>query len=358
MKSTRRAGVISIAGLLAAMPWITGCNGPQPPSPAPATRVDPVDSLAQALAEINERIIREPGTAAHYVARAHHYAAIDSIERAMADMERAVALDSADIMNHLLLGDLYYRTVQVDKALARFEKASTLDPNSTQALLKRAEIELVQRKHRQATRHVNEALRLDQNLAHGYYLKGFIHMEMGDTALAISSLRTAVEQDPFDHASFGLLGKLSAAQHDPLAEEYYRSAISIRPGQVESWYNLGIYYQNHGKDSLALEAYRRIMELDSNNALAWYNSGWVRMEHLNDPVQAERDLTKAIELAPGHADSWYNRGVLKERGGQLDSAAANYQMAILLDPDHDLAAESLDRLSGKGVRIKIREKRR
>lgn len=359
MKRTCAAGtkIIGVALFLVIVALVPGCKEPVAPVEDPAAGVPAVDSMAAALAAINARIVREPATASHYVDRARHYALLDSTAKAITDMERAVQLDSNNAVNQLLLGDLYYRTVQVDKALTRFEKASSLEPLNTQALLKRAEIELVQRKHRQATRHVNDALKIDANVARGYYLKGFIHMEMGDTALAISSLRTAVEQDPFDYSSFTLLGKLSAAKHDPLAEQYYRTAIGLRPGQIEAWYNLGIYYQTHGKDSLALDAYRNIMAIDSNNALAWYNSGWVRMEHLNDPAQAERDFSKAIELEPTFANSWYNRGVLMERSGQLDSAAANYQMTILMEPDHDLAAEALDRLSDKGVRIKIREKK-
>ncbi|HEY0977459.1 MAG TPA: tetratricopeptide repeat protein [Flavobacteriales bacterium] len=335
-----------------------GCG---PPVANTDTGILPVpgtpDSIASALRHINARIVQDPDRPELYVQRAVHFGALDSVAPAIRDMERAVRLDSTNVTYRLMLGDLYYRIVEVDQAMASFTKASQIDPSNTQALLKRAEIHLVLRKYNESMALVNEALRKDPNVAHGYYLKGWIHMEVRDTALALSSLRTAVEQDPNDYRSYLLLGSLSAARKDPLAVQYYSTAVNLRPNSVEALYALGLAYQESGRDSLALAIYDRIKELDHANALPWYNSGYIHMEHRNDDARARIEFSKAIELEPQYADAWYNRGVIMERATELDSAAANYQMAILIQPQHQLAAEGLDRLAGQGVRIKIREQR-
>ncbi|MFT3885696.1 MAG: tetratricopeptide repeat protein [Flavobacteriales bacterium] len=204
---------------------------------------------------------------------------------------------------------------------------------------------------------VNAVLKEDPNIAHGYFLKGWIHMETHDTARAISSFRTAVEQDPQDYDAYIMLGKISAAKHDPLAAQYYATATTLRPRSIEAWYNKGIYHQDHGEDSLALDCYAHILAIDPGNALAYYNTGWVKLEHLNDLNGAKHDFSQAIALQPNYFNAWYNRGVAMERMAQLDSAAANYQVTLSIAPNHPLAIEALDRLQSKGVWIKMRDKK-
>lgn len=329
------------------------CGGPgDVPGEMPAQARDP---FQVSMDSINARILSDPGKASLYAGRATLFLSVDSLSDGQRDLEWAVKLDSTNVNYRLRLGDLYYRTTQVAKARAQFQRAAEVDPSNTSAILKQAEIQLVLRNYAQSMDLVNKALRKDQHAAHGYFLKGWIHMETGDTALALSSFRTAVEQDAQDYPAYIMLGKISAAKHDPLAEQYYATAISLRPRSVEAWYNKGMYHQEAGQDSMALACYEQIMKLDPRNALAWYNSGYIRMEHLHDLAGAKRDFSKAIKLEPGYADAWYNRGLAEERSNELDSAAANYEIVISMRPEHDLAAAGLDRLQSRGVRIKIRE---
>ena len=334
---------------------LSACGGTNPDTAQ--TSVPSPDPFQASMDSINARIVKNPGRADLYDQRAELFLTVDSLAAAQRDMERALRLDSNDVNRRLRLGDLYYRTTQVAKAQTQFETAAKLDPSNTSALLKQAEIQLVLRNYAKSMTMVNEALRQDQHAAHGYFLKGWIHMETGDTALALSSFRTAVEQNAEDYPAYIMLGKISAAKHDPLAEQYYATAINLRPKSVEAWYNKGMYHQENGQDSLALECYKHIMDIDPKNALAWYNSGYIRMEHLQDLAGAKKDFSKAIELEPGYADAWYNRGLAQERSNQLDSAAANYEIVMTMRPNYELAAAALDRLQSQGVKIKIREKK-
>ena len=336
---------------------LSACGG-KTSKPHAAIIPGPQDRMQASFDSINALIVANPGKAALYAGRAKLFIEIDSMRPAQRDLEWAVKLDSTNVDHHLDLGDLYYSTTQVAKAQIQFQRASDLDPKNTQALLKLAEIQLVLRKYAKSMQMVNEVIGMDPHAGHAYFLKGWIHMETGDTALALSSFRTAVEQDNHDYSAYIILGKLSAAQHNPLAEQYYSTAISLRPRSVEAWYNKGMYEQDNGQDSMALKSYAQIMQIDSSNALAWYNSGYVKLEHLHDPDGAKQDFSKAIQLVPGYADAWYNRGLAMERINELDSAAANYEVVMGMRPDYALAAAGLDRLQAQGVRIKIREKKK
>lgn len=321
-----------------------------------AAPVNTTDSVAVAFASLDRRIIDDPGNASLYAERAELFMKRDSVSRAILDMERAVGLDSSNIGHRLRLGDLYAGALRMGNARDEFQRAMDIAPQDVRPKLKLAEIQMVLRKYPESMTLINEALRLEPTAARGYYLKGYIHMETRDTARAISSFRTAVEQDPGDFTSYMLLGKLSAAGRSPLAEQYYNTALDLRPDAIEALYGKAVWAQDNGRDSLALACYDRIKAIDPGNALAWHNSGWIKMEHLGDLPGAKADLSRAIDINTNYADAWYNRGVAMERTDQLDSAAANYQLCIGIDPSHMLAATALDRLARQGVRIKMRER--
>nr|MBP7450886.1 tetratricopeptide repeat protein [Flavobacteriales bacterium] len=143
------------------------------------------------------------------------------------------------------------------------------------------------------------------------------------------------------------------AKHDPLALQYYNTAIELEPTSVEAWYDRGIYCQEHGQDSLALVSYARIKEIAPTNALAYYNTGYILLEHQRRTKDARKEFSKAIALLPSHAPSFYNRGLTHEIEQRPDSAVLDYQQALRLMPGFDLAAQGLSRLQAKGVRVTL-----
>ncbi|MFZ1686399.1 MAG: tetratricopeptide repeat protein [Flavobacteriales bacterium] len=310
-----------------------------------------LDSFALRLADIDDRLIKAPDDASLYAERSDLFLLHDSLMPAMNDMVRAVSLDSSNADYRVKLGELFWYSRTVDQAKYQFEKALQHEPRNTAALLRLGEIQLVLRQYQASMDRLNEALRIDSRLAKGYFLKGWVHKETGDTAKAISSYFTALEMDPDYFDAVMQLALLHERRDDPLAIEFYDTAIRLRPESSEALYGKGMYCQEHGKDSVALQCYATIIRNDPNNALAYYNSGWVRLEHLDDPRMALADFSAAIEHHPTYHQAFYNRGLAYERLDVLDSAAMNYQRALALLPDYDLAANGLQRLATKGLRI-------
>ncbi|MEZ4740443.1 MAG: tetratricopeptide repeat protein [Flavobacteriales bacterium] len=304
------------------------------------------------MAELDARILADPSNASLFAQRARFHEQRDSLLAAMRDWDRAIRLDSLDPRWRIAMGDLRYRKVDLPAAKSQFERAIQLDPKNTEARLKLAELLLVERDFPEAMRHANDALRIDDQNAKGYYLKGWIHQEAGDTALAISSYRTAVERDPDMYESYIALGLIHAATGDPLAMEYYNSAVEIRPTSVEAWYDRGMFAQEYGEDSVAIACYDRIKAIDPNNALAWYNTGYILLEHQERYTEARSQFTQAIVVRPTYAQAYYNRGLTYELDGKLDSAVMDYKQALALSPDMDLAALGLGRMHAKGLKVR------
>ncbi len=304
-----------------------------------------------AFAEIDERIVASPQDPQLFAQRAKLYEDRDSLHLALNDWNRALSLDSTNAELHIGIGDLYFRGVRMADAERHFRKAATLDPASAEARLKIAEIKLLERGYKDAMGWANDALRIDQQNAQGYFLKGWIHMEGGDTALAVSSYRTAVEQDPSMQKAYVQLGVLHAAVGDPLAMQYYNSALELDPTSTETLYALGMYAQDNGMDSLALHCYDRIKQIAPENVLAWYNTGYVLLENMDRPDEARSQFTRAISLAPLFVEAYYNRGITYEMTGALDSAYVDYRQALAIQPDYSPAAFGMGRLQDKGLKV-------
>ncbi|HRH37585.1 MAG TPA: tetratricopeptide repeat protein, partial [Flavobacteriales bacterium] len=144
------------------------------------------------LAEIEQRIVADPADPEMFALRARYYEGIDSLVRAESDWKRAIALDTASARWRIALGDLYFRKIRLPEAEERFKEAIRLEPDSTEGRSKLGEVLLMQLRYKEAMAVANEALRIDPQNAEVYNLKGWIHRQAGDTALAISSYQTAV----------------------------------------------------------------------------------------------------------------------------------------------------------------------
>jgi tetratricopeptide (TPR) repeat protein len=309
------------------------------------------DTLVDVLKAIEERILSAPDDASAFAERARYYQGIDSLDLAVNDWKRAMVLAPTDPQWPIALADLYYQKLRLEEAEELLISAAALDTSRHEALLKRSEIKLLKREYKEAMTLANAALKKEVRDPKAYYLKGWIHMEAGDTALSISSYRTAVEQDPSFYEGYIALGLLHAAQRDPLALQYYNTAIDIRPTSVEAWYNKAMYCQENQQDSLALLCYERIKAIDPRNAMAYYNTGFVYLQNQQRVAEARTQFLASIVRAPRHAPSHYNLGLTYELENKLDSALVAYKGALKLDPSFDLPAEGLSRLQAKGVQV-------
>ena len=93
-------------------------------------------------------------------------------------------------------------------------------PENTEGLLKLGELYYFVKQYENAFAKINQALKVNENLAKAYYLKGSIYREIGDTGKAISSLETTIEQDNKNYGAFLDLGIIYGAKKNPLAFQY------------------------------------------------------------------------------------------------------------------------------------------
>lgn len=299
--------------------------------------VDVIESL-------NDRIVAKPNDPNLYVKRAMAYRDRKMMQLAIKDAERALAIDSTVSYFHTVLGELEFQSGQLRDARLSLEKAVKYDETNTDALLKLAEANFLLRRYDEALKSTNDALRVNDKLAQGYFIKGFVYKELGDTALSRSSFQTATEVNPEHYEAYMELGNLSAYQGDSLALEYYRTALEIKPKSAEALYSLGMFLQAGGKYDEALSVYRQLINTDPNNFLGYYNTGYLNLTEYGEYETALAYFDTVLTLDPSYVDAMYNRGVCYEEMNEKQQAIDIYKNILEISPDYTLAAKGLSRL--------------
>ena len=82
-----------------------------------------------------------------------------------------------------------------------------------------------------------------------------------------------------------------------------------------------------GDFEAALPLWNQVLELAPGDAAAWSNRGNVRLA-LGDAAASIADQTRAMELDPTSADPHLNRGTAEEALGRWEAAAADYRWIL------------------------------
>lgn len=309
------------------------------------------DSIEQAessnqptqLDSLNARIIDSPNDPQAYHDRALYYSNYGQPQRAFEDWGLALKADSTFAPAWEQRVDMLYRMQNFDGCMDELNSCIRLAPQSTECRLLRAEFYVHLNQFERAFEDLNSALRIDNQLHEAYWMKGKIYASQNDQDKAISSYQTAIEVNPEFFDGYISLGIYLAGQQNPLAEEFYRSAIELRPSSIEAKYNLAIFYQNSEQYRDALGLYREILAIDSTNATASFNQGFIHLEYYAQYDSAVFWFSEAIEHLPYYHQAFFNRGLALESMGETEAALSDYSEALRLKPDYTSAALAKER---------------
>lgn len=345
---------ISIIGVLITVIW--GCNSaPQKEEKLQTESQTESESLVEkqelspeadsVFDEINQRIRKDINNPDLYLERSRLYELVGDEKAAVEDINRALKIDSTYLNTMIAQADFLIKRGELRTSLAILENAKSIHPEQSIIYTKIAELYLVARNFEESLKNADLAVKYDQFNAKAYYLKGFNFAELGDTAKAISSFQTAVEQNPDDFESYMQLGLIHTAKDDPLALDYLKNALEVRPESQEAKYAIGMYQQEHEMYNEAMKTYTDAIKMHPNFREAHYNLGYVLMYYLQLYRDATHHFTDAIEVDPRYYQAYYNRGYCFELMGDVNNAAKDYRKALEIQPDYDLAAKGLSRVT-------------
>ena len=296
------------------------------------------------LKAVNAELMKDPKNPDLYNKRALAYMAIKEFPEAVNDAKRAIRIDSVKPAYYLTLVNVYF--VQNNTRLAKELLEITVKkfPENTESLLKLAELYFLVKQYQKGIDYVNKALKVDPNIAKAYYIKGSIYRESGDTTKAISSLETAVEQDNTYGDAFYDLGILYAARKNPLAFDYYASALRLNPASQDILYARAKLLQDLGKMDQAISEYQAIITKYKTCDNCYYNLGAIYLTIKKDNQKALENFTKAIGQNPNYLEAYFARGYTYSKLGDKENAKADYKMCLKLQPNYEGAVEGLNGL--------------
>lgn len=297
------------------------------------------------LERLNQAILNDPNNSSVYFDRALYYFENEGDESsAIKDVLRALTVDPDNPEYLLFLGKLQIIENKLAEAKASFIKVIEIDPGNIDARIELAKYYASLTNYQRGLDYINEALEIDDQYAESYFVKGLVYRKAGNDSLSISSLQTAVELDPDHLNGFIFLGMIHGEKGDPLTKSFYNSALEIDPENQQALYNLAYFEQENREYESALANYDRLLEIDSTNVFAWYNKGYVKLLYLNEYEEAISYFSKALKYEPRYYQAYYNRGLAHEQIQNYKDARLDYQAALTLESNYDLAIEGLNRL--------------
>lgn len=297
------------------------------------------------LTALNKKILDDPNNPELYNQRAKIYLQYKQFEEAINDANRAIRIDTNQASFYLTKVDVYFANNETRNAKDVLENAIIRFPENTDILLKLAEIYYFVKQYENAFAKINTALKINENLAKGYYLKGNIYKETGDTGKAISSLQTAIEQDNKNAGIYVDLGLIYAGKKNPLAFEYYNTAISLDPKNTQALYAKAKLHQDLAQYKEAEELYKQITTINPYHSSSFYNLGAIEFSVKNNPTSAIDYFTRAIAANERYAEAYFARGACYQALNENEKASLDYQICLKLSPNNENAIEGLNSLN-------------
>ncbi len=311
------------------------------------------------LEEIEKDIISNPESPNGYYKRAIYYQDKYEFDKAIDDINRALKLAPETSSINYTKAEILYKAAMykwdlylLDETKVYCNYAIELDSSNFDAYLLLAEIQLADSSINDAMKNVNSVMKMNDQLARPYFVKGEIYEKVGNFKLAESSYQTAIEKDAGYYNAYVRLGTLYASKGDELALTYYNAALDLNSNSIEALRNKGLFYHFSGQFSDARKSFEKIVEIDPTFEEAYFNIGNTYIGQYDDAMeQMSKDTTlqgaidnfnKAIELNPNYVQAIYNLGIQYQVKGDNEAAKAQYHRALEIEPGYMPALDALN----------------
>ena len=344
---------ILFSGLL-----LLNCNDTLPVSDTETIDIEQLSiTKSEELIKLEEFIIANPNSEKGYVDRANYYLGTGDYELALKDANKALKVKPNDADVNFLKGYTYLKLSkidmnQLDKAFPFLERTLEIDSMHTNGNLELAYYFIAGKNFEPALDLINRVIKKDKFLARPYYLKGMWYEKQGMNALAISSFQTAVERNPNYYESYLALGSIHDKMNNPLAIQYFNSALAVFPRSIEVWRLKGMSFYEHDQYEDAIVCFDNILSIDSTFEVAHYDIGssLLKLCYNDNPkpkndsliVEALVQFNKALELNSNYIDAIYNRALCYEAQGQRTLATREYKRILTIEENYSMAIEALN----------------
>jgi tetratricopeptide (TPR) repeat protein len=228
-----------------------------------------------------------------------------------------------------------------EQAMDYYREALRLEPEFGEALTGLGAVLLGQKRLDEARGYFEKALAIDPNHATALINLATIDQRQGRTDLALARLRKVIERNP-DYAEAHLnLGSLLASlkQHEE-AIQHLVKASALNPKLTAARLNLAMVYTETKQWDQAEDQYRQLLAIAPRLAPAHAGLGTLHARQ-QQHAQAVAAYRQAIALGLSTPQTYTQLGLSLLALGEKPAAAAAFQAALKLDPEHAGAQRAL-----------------
>lgn len=197
----------------------------------------------------------------------------------------------------------------------------------------------LQREHEQALKCFRRATQLDPLFAYGFTLQGHEFIANEEFEKALDAYRCAIAADNRHYNAWYGLGKVYEKMGKwAIAEQHFRTAARINPGNAVLICCIGIVLEKLKHPDRALEMYTRACKLAPKSALSRFKKARCLMT-IQEPEQALDELEILKDLVPEEANVWFLMGRLYKMTGRKAEAVRAFTVALNLDPKVSLTVD-------------------
>jgi len=231
-----------------------------------------------------------------------------------------------------MLGDFYYASGDLDKAMAEYSSLYRDHPKDIQAKKNYVQILILKNRLDDATRLDDEMLKANPRDAEALVFRAQVQMRRNDPNGAVESLQAALRNDPNNAVAHYQLGVAFDLQHnDARAEAEWREALRLDPSLTDAQRGLAALELRHGDLNALTQSAQQIISTSPYSADGYLLRALAEMNR-QKYSDAEQDLHKATDLAPGSPIPYVQMGNLRLIQKQYAEALQFYQQALDKDP--------------------------
>ena len=258
---------------------------------------------------------------------------------AVVEAQEILKRDPNDVPTRRLLARIYIRSLGdlnasggqsevADHAIEQYKEIYRLEPTDTESALWLARLYRLRNEHDKAEDVLHGILKADPENEPAVEQLTQLLLDEGKSAEAVSLLEGMTNRNP-SPILLDLLGDAYTQTKDlAKAEAAYRHAAEIDPSELNHLRGLGQTLMAEEKYQDALPVYQKLIDLMPDDADNYLAISQIYRE-LNQLDQAEQNLLKARQYAPGDVKIMYNEAMLYEAQGRYEDAIRVLSDAIV-----------------------------
>jgi tetratricopeptide (TPR) repeat protein len=258
---------------------------------------------------------------------------------AIAEAQEILKRDPNDVPTRRLLARIYIRSLGdttvgsgqpeiAAHAIEQYKEIYRLEPTDTESALWLARLYRLRNEHDKAEEVLRGVLKADPENEPAVEQLTQLLLDEGKSTEAVSLLEGMASHNP-SATLLDLLGDAYTQTKDlAKAETAYRRASEMDPSELNHLRGLGQTLMAEEKYTDALPVYQKLIDLMPDDADNYLAISQIYRE-LNQLDQAEQNLLKARQYAPGDVKIMYNEAMLYEAQGRYEDAIRVLSDAIV-----------------------------